>query len=437
MQNENLNQKKPIDYIKLLFRRKWFIVIPTVIGIIFGIVAANLLPETYESSTLILVEEGRVINPLIQGLAVSTSVAQRLAILREQILGWDRVNQLIAKLNLAKDVKSQKEFEGLVRHLRRNIIVRLRGPSIISISYRGEDPAESMNIVKTITDIFIAENLKQQSQEAENAIAFINDQLSLYQQKLKQGEISAMEEKLNTLLLDSTEKHPLVVELKKRISAAKEEIKTGKYNMEASTIAQSPDELANLKEELQTLRSELATSSLDADKGGENRAKLATATNEKLYKLLLLERVEKATAQDAGVNQRLYNELLHRLETAKITQRLEASKEGTKYIILDPARLPLEPVMPDKLQVLLISMFLGGCAGVGLVFVTEMFDHSFISIDDAKAFLALPILGSTSKIVTQRDVRAKRIRNIKITSASILTGAVLLTIIVFNILLGS
>jgi len=437
MQNENLNQKKPIDYIKLLFRRKWFIVIPTVIGIIIGIVAANLLPEIYESSTLMLVEEGRVINPLIQGLAVSSSVAERMGVLREQMLGWDRINQLISKLDLAKEVKNQREFEALVQRLRRKIQVRLYGQNIIRISYEGKNPTEAMNIVKTITDIFIAENLKQQNQETENAISFINDQLNLYQEKLKQSEISAMEDKLNRLLVDSTEKHPVVVELKKKITTLKEELKEGDYKVTEAAIASDKAELTDLKEELKNLRSEIATSTLDAGQGGENRAKLATATNEKLYKLLLLDRVEKVAAQDAGVNQKLYDELLQRLETAKITQRLEASKEGTKYIILDPARLPLVPIKPNKVLVLLGGMFLGACIGGSSIFLLEMFDHSFISIDDAKAFLTLPILGSTSKIITQRDVKAKRIRNIKITSASIFTGVVLLTIIVFNILLGS
>ena len=437
MELENLIQKKPIDYIKLIFRRKWLIIIPTVIGLIGGILAANLLPKSYESSTLMLVEEGRIINPLIQGLAVSTSVAQRLGVLREQMLGWDRINQLISTLGLAKDVKSQRDFESLVLGVRKRIQVKLYGQNIVRISYEGEDPENAMNIVKTITDIFIAENLKQQNRETENAIGFINDQLGLYQKQLKQSEIAAMDDKLNALLIDSTDKHPMVIELKKKIAAAREEMEVGNYNVGATAIASSDGELKDLKEELKTLKEELTTSSLDASKGGENRAKLATATNEKLYKLLLLEKVEKAVAEDVNVNQKLYNELLERLETAKITQRLEASKEGTRYVILDPARLPLTPTKPNKLLVLFMGMFIGACLGTGLVFGAEMFDHSLLSTEDAKAHLDLPLIGATSKIITEADVHIQKLRNIKITSASVLTGAILLVVIIFNIILGS
>ena len=414
------------------------IIIPVVIGIVAGIVAGNVLPKTYRASTLILVEEGRIINPLVSGLAVSTSTAQRLAVLREQILGWDRINQLITSLNLAKDVKTQEQFEGLVKRLRRNIIVRLRGHSLVSISYDGRDPIEAQNIVKTITDIFIAENLRQQTKETDNAIAFINDQLELYQKKVKQSEISAMEEQLNNLLIDSTEKHPMVIELRKKIANARTELERGVYNLNTSSIAGSDTELEELRKELKDMKQELATSGLDASDGGANRAKFSEATNEKLYKLLLLERVDKVTAKakDAGVNQRLYNTLLERLETAKITQSLEASKEGTRYTILDPARLPLRPIKPNKLLVLFMGIFLGTCAGTGLVFSAELLDHSFLGVDEAKAFLDLPILGSISKIITQRDLKAQRLRRIKITGISIITAVILLVAVIFNFVLG-
>ncbi|MDB4349541.1 Wzz/FepE/Etk N-terminal domain-containing protein [Omnitrophica bacterium] len=434
---ESSISKKPIDYVKMIFRRKWLIIIPTVIGITVGIIAANVLPKAYEASTLILIEEGRVINPLVKGLAVSTSVADRLNVLREQILGWDRMNQLISKLGLAKDVKTQQDFENLVYTLRRNIIVRLRGQNIVGISFQGRDPVESMNIVKTITDIFIAENLKQQNRETENAIAFINDQLGLYQKQLKQSEIAAMEDRLDTLLLDSTDKHPMVIELRKKMAAAQADMERGNYEVSGAADSEGAAEIQSIKEELKGIREDLATSSLDASRGGVNRTKLAANANDKLYKLLLIERIEKVTAQDAGVNQRLYNELLQRLETAKITQRLEASKDGTRYTILDPARLPLRPVKPNKMLVLLFAAFAGMCGGIALVFAVEIFDHSFLGIDQAKEHLELPILGAISKIITEADVRAQKLRNIKITWASILVSIVLFVAIIFNVILGS
>jgi len=435
---ENIQtQKNPADYLKIFFRRKWFIIIPAVIGIVGGIIAGNMLPKVYEASTLILVEEGRIINPLIQGLAVSSSTAQRLQVLREQILGWDRILQLIKALDLAKDVKTQWQFEGLVKKLRKNIEVSLKGSSLIRISYEGQNPLEAQNIVKTITDIFIAENLRQQNKETDDAVGFINDQLGLYQKKLKQSEISSMEDQLKKLLVDSTEKHPLVLELKKKIASARAEMDQGDYELDAAQVAGSDSELKSLKEDLKKLKDEVSTSSLDAQDGGVNRTKIASATNDKLYKLLLLDKLSQVEARDADVTKKLYNTLLERLETAKITQRLESSKEGTRYTILDPARLPLKPVKPNKLMVLFMGLAIGAGAGIGLVFLMELFDHSFLGIDEARTFLELPIFGAVSKIVTEDDIRTQKLHNTRVTGISVMTGVVLLVVIIFNVFLGN
>jgi uncharacterized protein involved in exopolysaccharide biosynthesis len=436
METHSIIERKPLDYLKIIFRRKWLLVIPVVLGIIGGIIYGNVLPKIYKASTLILVEEGRTINPLIQGLAVSTSTAQRLVVLHQKILSWERISQLIEKLNLAKNVRSQAEFENLVKSLRKKIRVKLSKHNVVSISYEDENNVQAQNVVKTITDIFIAENLRQQQRETDVAISFINDQLALYQKKLKQSEIAAMEDELNKLLVDSTEKHPMVIELRKNITAAKRELEKGDYTIHSSSTTESDPDLKALKEELSQMRQELATSGLDTQDGGISRAKLSSATNEKLYKLLLLDRVDKVEARDAGVNQKLYNELLERLETAKITQSLEASKEGTRYTVLDPARLPLKPVKPNKLFILLMGTFFGVCAGTGLVFSVEMFDHSFLGVDEAKRYLDLPIFGAIPKIITQDDIKVQRIRWIKIASLSIITGVVLIAIIIINVVLG-
>jgi len=93
--------QNPMEYLKIFFRRKWFFITPVFMGLVLSIVACFLLPPAYESNTLILVEEEKIINPLIQGLAVSTTAVQRMQNIREQILGWNSLVELTKKLNLA------------------------------------------------------------------------------------------------------------------------------------------------------------------------------------------------------------------------------------------------------------------------------------------------------------------------------------------------
>jgi len=151
----------PISYLKIFFRRKEMFIIPLFIGLIGGICAGVLLPKQYKSSTIILVEEGKSDNPLFDRLAVSTTVKQRMSGIKESILGWNSLVELVQRLNLDKDVKTKADFEELILDLRKNIIIRLRGKNIIDLSYVGDHPEMTQAIVRNTTDIFIVKLINQ------------------------------------------------------------------------------------------------------------------------------------------------------------------------------------------------------------------------------------------------------------------------------------
>ena len=83
-----------------------------------------------------------------------------------------------------------------------------------------------------------------------------------------------------------------------------------------------------------------------------------------------------------------------------------------------------------------MGIIFGACAGIGLICLTELFDHSFLGVDEARAFLGLPIFGAISKIITETDLKAAEIKRKRLTGISVATGVVLLLVIIFNVLLG-
>lgn len=389
----------PIDYLKIIFRRKWFLLGAVYAGLISGIITSYILPKSYESNTLILVEEGKVINPIISSLAVSTNLSARMRTIQEEILGWNSLTQLVKTLKLDNTVKTRYEYENLILSIRKRIKVLLGGQSIIKISFADANPAQSQAVVKTLTEILVNQNIEMQNRETDDAINFINDQLKLYKRKIKEGEIAKMQEDLSKLLMDSTESHPLVKDLRNRITNAKEGL--GKENFDLDTAPSLPISSGNdqLKEQLKTLRDSI---DLDNAKSGEPQA--AGTINESIYKMLLVDKIDNALSQDAKIDEHIYNTLLEKLETAKITKRLDASMQGTKYTILDPPRLPIKPTKPNKLMVIFIGIFLGAAVGAGIVLLMEFMDHSFVGIEEAKACLNYPILGGISRIITAEDL---------------------------------
>lgn len=420
--SENTPSILPMNYIKMFFRRKWLLAGCVYCGLLFGIIFAQVLPKEYESYTVLMVEEGKIINPIISSLAVSTAMTERMKTIHEQMLSWNSLAQLVKALGLDKNVDSQYAYERLILDLRSKINVRLGGQNIIRISFIDKNPEKAQLVIKTITEIFINENIKMQNKETDDAITFINDQLKVYRKKMKEGEIAKMQETLNNLLVDSTESHPMVRDLQAKITKAKEELASSNFDGEAQIMPLSSDK-DKLKEELTTLRNKL-----DLDKIGTDGNVVGTS-NDALYKMLLVEKINNALGQDAKVDESIYNKLLEKLETAKITQRLDASTQGTRYTVLDPPRLPIKPIKPNKPLVVFMGLFMGIASGVGLILLIEFMDHSFLGVDEAKAFLRFPVLGGISRIVTEQDLAIEQGRRKKAIVFSLIVGISLIIII--------
>ncbi len=382
------------------------LVIPTVVGFIFGICAAIILPRHYKSSTTLFVQEGKTDNPLFSNIAVSSTMSQRTQGIRETILGWDSIVKLVKQLNLDQNVKSSLEFERLVTRLRQEINISLRDGNIINLSYVADNPVKAQAVVKTVTDIFIERNVTTQNKETSDAIKFIEEQLHVYRGKIKSSEIADLKDKLNVLLVDSTEAHPLVKQLREQIVKKMDELK--KDNLEFTederlTAATTNPMINEIKKTLDSM----SGSAIAPDAPSANPA----AEEKDIYKVMLLDKLDSVVARDVGVNESIYNSLLQRLETAKITQRLQSSKEGTRYTILEPPRIPLQPISPNIPLVVFLGLFLGLGSGVGLVFVSEFLDKSFLDVQEASIFLGVPLLGAISKINTVELLALEKEKN--------------------------
>ncbi|HTZ11294.1 MAG TPA: Wzz/FepE/Etk N-terminal domain-containing protein, partial [Candidatus Margulisiibacteriota bacterium] len=314
---EILAKINPMEGFKIFFRRKWLLIIPTYIGLVCGIATCFVMPPVYQANTLIMVEEEKIINPLIQGLAVSTTAAQRIDNIKEQILGWNSLSELAKKLGLDKNAQTQPQFESLIKELKDSISVEMKsGTNIIAISFFGRNPEQVRLITKTLSDILVESNLRSQTKETNLAIDFINEQLGVYKRKIKESEVADLEDQLKNLLVDSTEEHPMVRELRQKLATAKKELETGEYKVASSDKAVDSSAYKVLQQELDKII----------------EGKVAVPNGETAYPPA--DRLGSAVmARDKNVNENIYNMLLQKLETAKITERLEASKQGTHYTV--------------------------------------------------------------------------------------------------------
>ena len=464
------------DYLAIVLRRRWFFLIPAVTIIAGALISSMFLPRIYRAETVMLIEEEGVMNPLIQGLAVSTPVEYRLRTLREELLGWTSLSRLVNEMSMDRRAKSPLAFEQLIRGLQDQIKVRMRGSNLIAISYEHEDPKLAQTLVNTITHIYMDRNVESQTKEAGTAINFIESEMAVYKKKLEDAEtalrdfkelyamqmpvanqindqVVEMEVGLAKMLVENTEAHPTVVQYRRQITELKKKRNDELKRVIVQALSKGSDPtiyqdlvtsleepVTDGKEERPNIRAAreaytawvtrldnamipsksdtaqqpqvqvVAAPGADSTIGGPSALQVLGSSSSMLSLAPRQEQELQRLTRDYQVYSSTYQEMQARLERAKVTQRLGDSDEGTKFKILEPARLPLRPVRPNVWKIFFFSLFLGLFAGAAVAFGAEYLDQSFQSAEELQMAMELPVIGSISTIVTEADLEARRKR---------------------------
>ena len=165
----------------------------TIVAVFIMVYAAMLAlgltwPKVYTASTSIVVEEKRVVQPLMQGAAVATDVADRARLAREVIYGRKIMDQILEYAGWAKTTLTPTEHDAIIRKLTKRTTVTNNGRDIIRIEYSDDDPERAFKTTQKLADLFIAETLSSKVAESQSAFDFINKQTEAYHEKLTKAE---------------------------------------------------------------------------------------------------------------------------------------------------------------------------------------------------------------------------------------------------------
>jgi hypothetical protein len=115
-------------------------------------------------------------------------------------------------------------------------------------------------------------------------------------------------------------------------------------------------------------------------------------------------------SRDDDTTKERYETLLKRYEEAQLAESLEQGQKAEQFRILDPALPPRDPVAPNRLQILVLGIALALGLSFGAVFAAERFNTAFHTIDEVRAFLAVPALGRVPLIQSSAETRRHRRR---------------------------
>jgi len=470
-----------IEYLEILYKRRIhfltiFFVITTAITI-----ASYFMPKVFASKTLILIERQNLLKNIVgQESFIRDEMNSKVRTFKERIISTGNLIDIIKKLDLDVNLKGPGSLENLIKKMRENISVTVKGVNLFEISYEDEKPKVCMQVTRALVDNFIESSLTESRSETHSVFDFINSQLDQYKKNLEKseatlksfkeehigelpGEINAnlsklsnyeaalaeaklslnvailkkdklmeqlkqekpfmdplgdtearlrfLEDQLKRLLLNYTDKYPEVVRIKKEIEKTKKQL-SSKENKEGSETILNPEtSLPNpvyqkLREDLGAIEVEIASHQSRLRefqrKVDEYRKKAQSVPQQE-------EDLTRIT-RDYKVNEEIYQMLLRRLEEARISKELQADEQGEKFRIVDPPRIPINPIKPNRARIILLGLLLGVVSGIGVILLIEYFDSSIRNLNDAKEFFEIPIIGTIPAILGDNDIkRTKKI----------------------------
>jgi len=93
-------------------------------------------------------------------------------------------------------------------------------------------------------------------------------------------------------------------------------------------------------------------------------------------------------------------------ESSTISQALLQDASSSKYRIVEPAKLPLEPFKPDRRKIIAMGLAIGMVLGAGVVLMFELMDSSLKKVEDVEEFTGLRVLGIAPKAPFMKRIRA-------------------------------
>lgn len=174
------------DYLAILKRRKWQLIVPAALLSIFALLAALLIPPMYRSSATILIERQEIPSELVQ-TTVTGFADQRIQVISQRVMTTSNLSGLIERYDLYRDIRRKESINMAVEEMRKRIKLNMISADVLdprsgqpqeatiafSLSFEDGSPTLAQKITSDLVSLFLNENLEQRTAAANEATVFL------------------------------------------------------------------------------------------------------------------------------------------------------------------------------------------------------------------------------------------------------------------------
>ncbi len=223
------------------------------------------------------------------------------------------------------------------------------------------------------------------------------------------AQIAGFEGQLNQLRLNFTDSHPDVVRIKELIAdlratrAAENVDITDQGSSQGGMLERNPVYqqmkivLSSTEVELSQLQSRVAS-----------QRRLVQDLKQKVDTIPDIEAELTRLNRDYETNEDQYDQLVRRLEQARLSEDAEANKSNAKFRVIDPPAVPSSPVSPNRGLLMAFSLFLAIIGGIGAGVLRSLLTPVFYSARNLEKAYGVSVLGTISQYRSPAEIASLR-----------------------------
>lgn len=226
------------------------------------------------------------------------------------------------------------------------------------------------------------------------------------------AEIAQLETRLGELLLLYTEKYPEVQRIQEmldRLEARRAEELASRPVAISRQREYNPLDLNPVYQQMRISLSEVEVELVELRTLEEEQASAVQRLERLVDTIPQVEAELARLTRDYDVTLAQYEALLQRLESAKLSDEAEESRDGVTFRIIEPPSVPLDPQGPLRELFAVVALVGGLVAGVGVAFLSNQVAPVFMNSRRLSMVTGLPVAGTISAIELPGEVRRKRL----------------------------
>jgi polysaccharide biosynthesis transport protein len=198
--NMEFEEEKTLkDYLQIIRRRKYTILVPTLVLLLISTIVAIVLPPVYRSRATILIEQQHIPSDLVKSTVISFA-DERIKQIQQKLMTIDNLNKIIDKFKLYGKEKASVNSADLAENFKLATTLELINADVVgkgknskatlafTLSFDHGVPETSQKVTNELVTLFLAENIRSRTQRAEESTKFLEEEAEKFKLEIQKTE---------------------------------------------------------------------------------------------------------------------------------------------------------------------------------------------------------------------------------------------------------